>query len=255
MMRILRIFCVACALFLVWRVDSSFGLEHELAGAFQRANVYYEQGKYDLALQEYGAILARGVESGNLYYNIGNCYFKKGEVGRSLLNYEKARRLIPLDKDLEANYEYARSLIKSAGSASGRSLSRKAIDGLSLGFSIDGLTIAVSAFFMLALAGILAGLFFEAVRKRALIFAAAAALLCGAGFSGLSGKIALIGKEAVVVTERTDARFEPIEKATTYFTLYEGQKVQVLSSQESWYKVRREDHKSGWVEKCFLEIF
>jgi SH3-like domain-containing protein len=46
-----------------------------------------------------------------------------------------------------------------------------------------------------------------------------------------------------------------MDKATAYFTLYEGMKVEVISSKDNWYKIRRQDNKSGWIEKSALSIF
>ncbi len=78
---------------------------------FYQANASYEQKDYAKALENYNRILGMGLESGALYYNIGNSFFKMGKMGYAILFYEKARRFIPQDSDLRANLTYARSLI------------------------------------------------------------------------------------------------------------------------------------------------
>lgn len=223
--------------------------------SFYAANSFYGQGNFNEAIKQYGSILESGLESGNLYYNLGNCYFKKGELGKALLNYEKARRLIPLDKDLESNYEYARSLIKGGAVVSQKSLPAGALDNLFGKFTVDGLTLMLSALFMLIFIGILISLFFRPFKKHALIFAAFLGLLFIVGLVGLRGKVAVLNKEAIIIAARADARFEPMDKATTYFTLYEGMKVEVISSKDNWHKVRRQDNKSGWIENSALAVF
>ena len=60
--------------------------------AFFRANTLYTQGQYAKAIEAYEAVLQSGLVSGNLYFNLGNSYFKAGQVGRAILNYERARR-------------------------------------------------------------------------------------------------------------------------------------------------------------------
>ena len=77
---------------------------------FDEGNQRYQAGDFDGALERYAQILDDGLESGELYYNIGNTYFKLGELGPAILYYERARRLMPSDGDLLANLELARSL-------------------------------------------------------------------------------------------------------------------------------------------------
>lgn len=231
------------------------GAVGDVRSSFYRANLLYEQGSYDEAIKQYSSILESGLESGNLYYNLGNCYFKKGESGRALLNYEKALRLITLDKDLESNYEYACSLIKGQAVISKNSLPLRVLNNLFEKFTIDGLTVLLSAFYMLFLVSILISLLFRPLKKHALILAVFMGLSFIVGFIGLRRKIALLNKEAIVTLEQADAKFEPMDKATTHFTLYEGMKVEVISSKDNWHKVRRQDNKSGWIEDSAIAIF
>jgi tetratricopeptide (TPR) repeat protein len=226
-----------------------------IESSFYTANSLYEQGSFDNAIKQYDSILESGFESGNLYYNLGNCYFKKGELGRALLNYEKARRLIPLDKDLESNYEYARSLIKGGGVSSGMSLFFRVFNNFFEKFTINGLTVLVSAFYILILVSVLTGLFLRPFKRHALILAVFTGLFFAAACTGLAGKIALLNKEAIVIAGQADAKFEPMDKATAYFTLYEGMKAELIASKDNWHKVRRQDNKSGWVENSAIAIF
>ena len=77
---------------------------------FDEGNQRYQDGDFDGALERYARILDDGLESGELYYNIGNTYFKLNELGPAILYYERARRLMPGDDDLVANLELARSM-------------------------------------------------------------------------------------------------------------------------------------------------
>jgi len=246
---------ILLALFLSLFLETGSAFNNQATSAFNRANVYYEQANYDEAIKQYNSILEAGWESGNLYYNLGNCYFKKGELGRAVLNYEKARRLIPKDLDLESNYEYARSLIKGGAVASKKSLPLRVLNNLFEKFTIDGLTILLSALYILILVTILISLFFRPLKKHALILTIFMGLFFIASFVGLRGKVALLNKEGIVIVEQVDAKFEPMEKATTYFTLYEGMKVEVVESRDSWYKVKRQDNKSGWVQHSAILPF
>jgi tetratricopeptide (TPR) repeat protein len=254
-------FKILCNIFILFALFESlflqtvFAANNQETSAYQRANVYYEQDNFDEAIKQYSSIQDSGLESGNLYYNLGNCYFKKGELGMAILYYEKARRLIPLDKDLEFNYEYASSLIKGQAVASQKSLPLRVADNLFEKFTVDGLTILLSALYILILVSILISFFFRTLKKHALIVAVFIGLAVITGVAGLTRKITLLDKEAIVITEQADAKFEPMDKATTYFTLYEGMKVEVISSKNNWHKVRRQDNKSGWVGNNAIAIF
>lgn len=227
----------------------------DIKDIFYKANSYYEQGNFDEVINQYNSIIESGWESGNLYYNLGNCYFKKGELGRALLNYEKARRFIPLDKDLEFNYEYARLLVKGQAATLRKSFPVRIADNFFEKFTVDGLTILLSVLSILILVSSLIGLFFSPFKTRALIFAALMGMFFIISFMGIRGKIALLNNEAIVIVEQADAKFEPMDKATTYFILYEGMKVEVISSKGNWHKIKRQDNKSGWIKDSAIAIF
>ncbi|MDD5436070.1 MAG: hypothetical protein PHX20_00805, partial [Candidatus Omnitrophica bacterium] len=81
---------------------------------FYLANGLYEKRDYEKALEEYNKILNSGMDSGSLYYNMANTYFKLGKLGYAVLFYEKAKRIMPQDSDLKTNLNYARSLVASS---------------------------------------------------------------------------------------------------------------------------------------------
>lgn len=242
-------------LFLVFSLKTGHTANNQEESAYQRANVYYEQANYDEAIKEYESIIKSGLKSGNLYYNLGNCYFKKGELGKAILNYELARRFIPQDKDLESNLEFACSLIQGSAEAAKNSFLFRALDNSFGKFTIDGLTILLSVLYALILVTILTGLFLRQFKKKTIIMAVVIGIIFIAGFLVLNEKISLLNKEAIVITKQVDARFEPFDKATVYFSLYEGMKVEILATNNNWYKIKRPDNKSGWVESNALAVF
>jgi cytochrome c-type biogenesis protein CcmH/NrfG len=74
----------------------------------QAANQLHEAGQYEDATTAYEHLVNQGVAESTLFYNLGNAYFKQGEVGRAILNYDRAARLNPRDADIQANRELAR---------------------------------------------------------------------------------------------------------------------------------------------------
>ena len=98
---------------LVLAIAVSWFLPTQVSGQdefFQQGNQLYQGGDFAGALKAYQAVLQGGFESADLYYNLGNAHFKTGDLGRTILNYERARKLNPGDADIQANLDLARSL-------------------------------------------------------------------------------------------------------------------------------------------------
>ena len=86
--------------------------------AFSRANLACKEEEYGKAISEYESISNEGLKSGELYYNIANCYLNTGAVGKAILNYKRATRFIPRDSALLINYRYALSQMKQRDAVS-----------------------------------------------------------------------------------------------------------------------------------------
>lgn len=219
---------------------------------FDQANALYKENKYDAAAAKFEKILQSGLESGDLYYNLADSYFKQGQVGKAILNYEKAACFIPGDSDLRSNYDYSRSVLnlgreEFAGNKISVWLAR-----LFAGIGIDTLTIFLSvvyaALFLVLILGMFSGWLKKLSRPLAFILTIAFIL----GLVSLDRKITCLERGAVVISNEAEARFEPLESATAYFTLKEGSKVLILESSGNWCKIKRADGKVGWVEKSAL---
>ncbi len=242
-------------IYLVLGYQASFATDiDELQLYFYRGNDRYEKGKYGEAISEYNEIINRGYESGSVYFNLGNSYFKKGELGKAIVNYERAKRLNPRDRDLESNYNYALSLIKGDRGETKKSWPIRVVNACYTPFSINGIIILLSLLFIAILIVIVTGKYLGTIKKYSTIVISLLLLFFMISLLPLMQRIALTDKEGVVTSETAEAGFEPIEGATTHYTLYEGMKVEIVNSTESWYKVKREDGKAGWISRDDLEI-
>ena len=76
---------------------------------FFEANQAYKNHQYQQAIDGYRHLIENGFENGQIYYNLGNAYFRLGNLGRAILSYERARFLIPRDSDLAFNLSHARN--------------------------------------------------------------------------------------------------------------------------------------------------
>jgi len=74
---------------------------------WELANQAYQNGEYELARDHYEALVNRGIQNGDLHFNLGNAYFKTGQIGPSILHYEKALHYEPFHADINHNLKRA----------------------------------------------------------------------------------------------------------------------------------------------------
>lgn len=220
---------------------------------FYQGNSAYREGKYDKAVENYEKIVNSGLGSGNLYYNLGNSYFKKGELGKAVLSYEKAALFIPNDSDLKSNYQYVLSSL-NAGPQSFGNWFEKLANRFFEEATIDFLTILLALTYFLITISLIFNLFFPVFRRNSRIIILALVVLFAFSSVSLSSKINYLNNGAVVISKEADVKFEPIESATTYFKLSEGNKVEIIEKTQDWYKIKRPDGKIGWIDKTALGL-
>lgn len=219
---------------------------------FTTANTFYRNGDYPSAAREYEKILNGGIESGNLYFNLGNSYYKQGALGRALLHYERAAYLLPADADLAANRAYVRGILNLAGDEPGGGI-RRLLTGPFGFLSIDAHVVLVSVLYVLVLF-LWGWAVMRPLARRKLSLVLGAVVVCSAVTAwSLVLRVRERSSAALVVAAEAPARFEPSESATVHYTLREGTRVEVLSSSGAWTKLRRADGKSGWVESGKIE--
>lgn len=220
---------------------------------FFNAGSAYKKGDYETAAILYEEILQNGLASGELYYNLGNTYFKRGVLGKTVLNYERARRYIPRDSDLESNYLYALSMVKGAPADTKKSIVHRIIHRFIDRFTADEL--AIITLLLLLLGGIvyLSRLFFHWSSKVPVFTVIILCVLAAFHLFLLLDKVHYEDNLGVVVTN-TDSKFEPIEGATTYFELPEGSRIRLLDVKDDWVKIKRPDGKTGWSRKDKIKL-
>lgn len=225
---------------------------------FQSGNAAYQDGRFDEARTTYESVLDAGYGSGALYYNLGNAYFKLGDLGRAVLSYERARRLEPGDEDVRANLELANSLLADEITPLPAFLPARVLRWL-VEFLPRSLVV------LLSVSGyVLAGLFGAAwimVRAPALRrsvgwvagIAGLAAVLFGAN---LAARAWLAGREtqAVILADEVDVYSAPSEeRSLQLFTIHEGTKVRIDQQSGEWAEIVLLDGQVGWVRTDAFE--
>lgn len=238
-------FCVSSSVF--GQVNES-----DLTLQFHEAGISYKAKDYKKAIELYEGIVKTGWGNGALFYNLGNSYFKNGQLGKAILNYERARRLTPRDPDLNESYKHAVSRIKNSESSLEEPFFQRIINRYADGLTCDEFTMILSFLFFLTGSFYFLGLFLKwSVRVHVFWILVCCFFLFLHGF--LLMKKTGQQKNLTVVLTSTQARFEPLPGATTYFELNPGWKVKILREEEGWLKVKRLDGRVGWVKKEVVE--
>ena len=223
---------------------------------FREGNARYSEEKYEEAISDYEKALSQGLESGPLYYNLGNAHFKHGSLGKAILYYLRSAKLMPHDADLIANLGYARSLIKGGVIKSGGNWFARTFFTLAMSLSLAQLTLLSEVFYLALIFFLILVIMRRPLRKHLFYvnIALFAAFIVAISLFAARYDREFYKTEAVIIAGETDCKFEPFIGATTFFTLSEGQSVAVLMSSKDWLKIKRPDGKQGWVKSSELEL-
>jgi tetratricopeptide (TPR) repeat protein len=221
---------------------------------FFHANALYKDGQYAAAARDYEELLEAGFESGNLYFNLGNAYFKAGQRGRAILSYERARRFIPGDPDLEANLAYAQSLTEAEPCAP--PLWRRIAFPLAHRVGLSRLLWTTSGLYTLLFVAVATyRLWSRRPRwlRSASIALAVVVALASASLAEQTVTDRWQRSAVVIKSGDTDVRFEPAEDGTVHFVLKEGSFLRIVERRQGWVEVARCDGRRGWVEAATIE--
>ena len=244
------------AVFLFSILAAGISLGDEAAQTFEQANQLYLQAKYSEAVAQYEKIVASGWESGELYFNLGNAYYKSGNIQKAILNYERAAQLLPRDEDVQFNIQLANLQVVDKIEAVPRLFIYRWIDWMLSLFSLATMGWIVYSFFVLTLAAFAAFLFARTYTQKRLSMVAgllfsAALILTMIGF-GVQSYTEANTEFAIVMSDVANIKAAPDSKGNDLFVLHKGLRVQVLDNVNHWRKIRLADGKIGWIpdEDC-----
>ena len=233
--------------------------------AFKEAAALYDQGQFEQAAARYESLHAAGVRSANLFFNLGNAWFKAGQTGRAILNYERARQIEPRDPDIRGNLDFVvkESRARDTVTTTGMTVW---LAGLRDYLTAGEWTALTTLCYWLAMAAAIALIWLSARvewRRWLRVVIAACAALAVLGGIGLVAKINIEnGPPPAIVTAKKEivVRFAPLDDAQRHYTAVEGQKLWITGARESrmegvpgWLKVERADGAEGWVPANTVE--
>ena len=218
----------------------------------------YSQGDYDKAVEIYEAVLAGEGHSMELYYNLGNAYFRNNMIGKAILNYERALRLDPTDDDVRANLEYACSKTKDEVAENYEVFLVSWINAVVNLLGINAWSTIGVVSFIILLISVFVFLFNgrEKMRKTMLVFAVLSLFVT---IFANSSALHLYNKmndstQAVVMREEVSLKSTPDNLGTVLVKIHEGRKVTIVDDTMSeWKEVELEDGTVGWLQAALIE--
>lgn len=222
------------------------------------ADALYAKEKYTEAAQAYEALLKTEGVATEVYYNLGNCYYKLDQIPLAVLNYERAFLLNPGDADIRANLALAR----------GKTID-KAVPPSEMFFvtwwrdmthcmSLNGWMVLGVTAFVLMLVGLLLYMFMSQLVLRKCGFYGAVAMLVltiVANLAALSQYADLTQRStAIIMAPSVTVKSSPSETSTDLFLIHEGTKVEILDTIKNWMEVQFEEGKQGWIPVNTLEV-
>ncbi|MFQ5607054.1 MAG: hypothetical protein ACE5GA_03835 [Candidatus Zixiibacteriota bacterium] len=227
----------------------------EPARLFEDGNTSYDSAQYIEAIGSYHKILDAGWESADLYFNLGNAYFESGDLGHSLLNYLRAKRLDPADEDINDNLEFARSFVAVQmegvrlnplsdflhSSTEGWPLERW---GWLSTLSLVALSLAaIALIFDLARAGVL----------RLVIISLTLVFVILASLTTFKYRSEFAADRAVVVIPNLPVTDRPSVDGDLEFTVAAGLEIEILDSSNGYYLALFENKRRGWLSADAVE--
>jgi tetratricopeptide (TPR) repeat protein len=215
------------------------------------ANKAYNDGNYQQAAELYLSVITLGYASPELYYNLGNAFFKADDIPSAILYYEKALKLSPKDEDINFNLSLATSRIIDKIDPVPEFFLKKWWRELITLTNPDGWARAgiISFIILLAFAAVFA--ITKSIILRKLSFWAGATILI------LTLIIFMLGsqshrslqneREGIVFSPTLTVKSSPSDNSVDLFVIHEGTKVQILDQIVEWSEVKIANGSVGWI--------
>lgn len=225
---------------------------------FDAANELYSNGDFIECIDAYERILQTRQESAEVYYNLGNSYFKTNQLSLSILNYERGLLLQPGDEDILYNLTIANELIIDKIEAlpefflktwyrSSRSLLSSNSWALTSLFSFLISCLMIVSFFLHRKKGIKRLLF-------PIVILGLILSILSLAMSIQQSRLITDRNTCIVFAETITIKSSPDDSGTNLFVLHEGLKLEITDRLTGWYEIKLADGNVGWITIDAVEL-
>lgn len=200
----------------------------------------------------------KGLESSDVYYNLGNAYFRDNEIAKAILNYERANLINPGDRDIRQNLEFARTKTEDKIEGIDIFFLQSWFDGIqNLQSSNAWAKLSIVIFFVLMAS--LSVFFFsrQIVAKKVTFYVGiiSLVLLVTTNVFSFRLKNKILNRDsAIIMVGSASILSSPDSSSSELFLLHAGTKVKINKRDGSWMEIEIENGNVGWIKKEKLEI-
>ncbi len=221
------------------------------ADLFNQANQLYMDQSYEKAAAVYEQLLATGKVAPEIYFNLGNTYYKTGNLAAAILNYERARRLRPSDPDIAYNLRMANLNTIDKIEPLPQLFYEKWWDDYVNEGSVNRRAMLVVVLFWITLGVGSVYLFSRNIGLRKIMFFMMLLAALAASFTWymtyLQNRHLNDHRAAIIFSDSAYAKSSPDDKSANLFLLHAGTRIEVLDELKGWKKVRIANGNEGWI--------
>ena len=234
-----------------------FGGTSAKAVTKNNADTEYQKGNYQQAIRDYEEILKNG-ESAEIYFNLGNAYYRTDNITKAVLNYERARLLSPGDDDINFNLQFARSKTIDKITPESEMFFVTWYKSLVNFTSVDNWAKTGILCIVMALLLVLLYLFGPQLMLRKIGFFGGLAFFVIFLLSNLFAfqqKQALDNRTgAIIISPSVNIKKTPAKNSADQFVVHEGTRVDIIDKgMTDWRCIRVGDGREGWIETKAIE--
>ena len=226
---------------------------------FQEGNRHFQEEAYRDAINSYNQIIDQGMASPELYFNLGNAYYKVGETANAILNYERALRLRPRDQDIKTNLNLVNHTIVDRVEPPPMLFFWRWMNTIRDSMTANewGKWCAIMMWITAVITGVALfrrqGLLRQSIRYLAgVLIVVWVVFFVGYLWKSHHDKNTI---QAIVTTQKVEVLSAPDETGTVLFDLHEGIRVRVLRNVPGWAEITLPDpQKRGWLPTNTMEV-
>ena len=220
--------------------------------------------KFDHAVQLYNQLIQSGFENGQIYYNLGNSYYRQGMQGKAIAAYRKAEKTLPRNASIKANIDLLKDDFKDKESVSRLPEFLRTLCFWYFSLNLNEITTLMIYIYFGFMASILLLIFFPSrwLKNTSTIFAICLFVLVASLATKIYFEYSF--ENGVVISEECKVRYGPGEEYEPKFEIHEGAEVRIEEQRKDWYKVyahveikddgnekekKDSEFKRGWVPK------
>jgi len=241
---------------LMWNLNTTVANEPMLL--LDSAATYYGASQFEKSIELYQQVLDNGFESAELYYNLGNAYYKSNKIPKAIVNFERALKLAPNDEDILFNLQLANTHVVDKIEVLPEFFLTSWWNRFIQFFSSNEWALMSMVSFIFGL-GLLLVFFLSGrviARKLSFWFAVLFIIASLLSFNFSRKQIWFTQNEpaAIIITPSVVVKSAPAENGTELFLIHESLKVKVTDKLGDWCEIKLSDGNKGWLKQSDLEV-